>query len=98
MLGEMGTELSLAHLERMPALPLLISEVARSLLLCHCHPSPMGGQGTPEQLHSPAVLVTHRSLAEPCCSRGDTAPPVPGLGVSQGLVLLNHFHVRLQQR
>lgn len=68
MLGEMGPKLPLAHLPRMPALPLFISQVAGSLLLHHCHPGPMGGEGMLEQLHSPAVLVTHRSLAEPRCS------------------------------
>jgi len=48
MLGEMGTELSLANLKRMPAFLLLISQVAASLPLGHCwlcHHCPHGRRG-----------------------------------------------------
>lgn len=57
MLGEMGTELSLANLKRMPALPLLISQVpaAPSLPALPLPPHVPTGQGTVEQLNSLSV-------------------------------------------
>lgn len=57
MLGEMGTELSLANLKRMPALLLLISQVpaAPPRPALPLPPHVPTGQGTAEQLNSLSV-------------------------------------------
>lgn len=85
MLGEMGTELSLANLKRMPALPLLISQVPAAPLLPALPRPPQlpTGQGTVEQLDSLSVLVhTWPGSFTPRLLGGVKPPPVPGLGAS----------------